>query len=160
MKHFTVHTLSRWRDLWWSSRMCLEGYSWSGLGVMAPFSTRWRCLANRDLSVWGVCACVCMHMRRRHKDGFCHLPSFWHRNSLSLTHNQAPFLCLRFLSTLHFYTVRFQAVSLPGGISLPNFISDGALFPNPSCQRTLQLGPEKNLPEQWPGTNLPQKTFV
>ena len=44
-------------------------------------------------------------------------------------------LCLQLSSTPHFYTVLNQAISLPGGTSLPNFISDGAA----DVQR-LQLG--------------------
>ena len=50
-------------------------------------------------------------------------------------------LCLRPLSTPCFYTVRVQAVGLPGGTSLLNFILDGAVFSNPSLLRSQQLGP-------------------
>ena len=96
--------------------------------------------------MWYACPCRCMCMHERGENGITQLPSFWHRNSaLSLTHNQAPLLCLRLLSTPCFYTVQVPAVSLPGSTSLPNFIKDGAMFPNPSLLRTQWCGPTLTL---------------
>ena len=46
--------------------------------------------------------------------------------------NCAPILCLRLLSTPCFYAVRDQAIRLPGSTSLLSFISDAAVFPDPS----------------------------
>ena len=136
---------------------------------------------------WGgsVWACMCMHVRS--ENNITQPPSFWHRNSALIpTHKQATIPCLRILSTPHFYTVCVQAVSLPD-TSLPNFISDGTVFPNPSLLRTLWLGPAPTLWERvslsngqmqacprehscdlaeaevlrlWPGTGLPQNKFM
>ena len=80
-----------------------------------------------------------------------------------------------------------QAVSIPGGTSLLNFISDGAVFPNLSLLRALWFGPALTLlgrvltsngqvlgcPQEClcnrtttetqrlhPGVNLPQKKFM
>ena len=52
----------------------------------------------------------------------------------------SPQLSLLLLPTPCFYAIHDQAVSLPGGISLLNFISDGAVFPDPSLVRALCLG--------------------
>ena len=54
---------------------------------------------------------------------------------LSLISNCAPILHLWLPFTPCFYTVLDQAVRLPGGTSLLSFISDTAVFPNPSLQR-------------------------
>ena len=54
---------------------------------------------------------------------------------LSPTSSRAPVLCLRLPFTACFYTVRDQAVRLPGGTSLPSFISDAVVFPDPSFLR-------------------------
>ena len=53
----------------------------------------------------------------------------------SPTSNCAPLLCLWLPSTPRFYTIRDQAVSLPGGTFLLSFISDAAVFPNPLLLR-------------------------
>ena len=55
--------------------------------------------------------------------------------------NCTPVLCLWLPSTLHFYTVCDQAVRLPGGTSLMSFISDAAVFPNPSILRPFNFDP-------------------
>ena len=59
----------------------------------------------------------------------------------SLTGNHAPLLCPWLLSTPGLYTIQNQVISLPGGTSLLNFISDEAVIPNPSFLRALSLGP-------------------
>ena len=59
----------------------------------------------------------------------------------TLTGNQAPLLGLWGPSIPHFYTVPVQDISLPGSTSLPNFMSYGAVFPNPSLLRALPPGP-------------------
>ena len=74
------------------------------------------------------------------------LPSLWHRNfAWSLMGDQASLLCLRPLSSPCLYPVHVQGVLLPGSTSLLSFISDGDVFPNPSFQRTLQVGPTLTL---------------
>ena len=99
-----------------------------------------------------VCVCVCMCMCRRGGNGFTQLPGVWHWNfALSPTHSQAPLLCLRLLSSPGLYPVHVQAVNQPGGTSLWSFISDGAVFQNPSLQRTLWLGP---MPTPWGRVSL------
>ena len=68
-------------------------------------------------------------MRGRSENSFPQLPRFRQRNSEhSSTSSQAPLLCLWLPSTPHFYVVRVQAVSLPGGTSLLNYMSFGTIF--------------------------------
>ena len=55
--------------------------------------------------------------------------------------NCAPILCLQLPSTSYFYTVLDQAIRLPGGTSLLSFISDAAVFPNPSLLRDCRPHP-------------------
>ena len=62
----------------------------------------------------------------------------------SQTHDQSPLLCLRLPSTPCLYPVCVQAAHLLGSASLQSFISDGAVFQNPTLQRPLQLGPALN----------------
>ena len=52
---------------------------------------------------------------------------------------------LWFLSTPCFYTLCIQAVRLLGSTFLPNLISNGAVFPNPSLPKALRLGPSPTL---------------
>ena len=64
-----------------------------------------------------------------------------------------PLLCLQLLSIPCLYTVHNQVISLPSCTSLPNFISGGAMFPNPSFLRALWLEPlGEGLAEQLLGT--------
>ena len=87
-----------------------------------------------------------MHICGKIENGITQLPSLWYQNSALLpSSNQAPLLCLQLPSTPHFYTVCIQAVSLLGSTSLLNYIADGAVFPNPSLLRALQLGPAPTL---------------
>ena len=62
-------------------------------------------------------------------------PFFSILSLFSLISSCAHVLCLQLLSTLHFYTVLDQAIRLPDGTSLLSFISDGAMFHNPSLLR-------------------------
>ena len=50
------------------------------------------------------------------------------RTLFSLISSHAPILCLRLPSTPRFYKIRDQA---PGSTSLPSFVSDAAVFPDP-----------------------------
>ena len=60
---------------------------------------------------------------------------------LSPTSSHTPVLCLQLPFTACFYTVRDQAVRLPGGTSLPSFISDAVVFPDPSLLRVCGFDP-------------------
>ena len=75
--------------------------------------------------------------------------------------NQTPLLCLQFPSTPCFYTVCDQAVRLPGDTSLLSFISNMAVFSNPSLLRDCSFDPlrplEEGLSEKWPGAGRPQE---
>ena len=129
-----------------------------------------------------------MRAHRRGENVFTQVPSLWHGNTaLSTTSIQAPLFCLQFPSTPCFYNVHVQAVSLPGSTSLLNFISNGAVFPNPSLLKALWRGPAPTLwgrvllsngqvpacpwgtfvrshhykaQRLWLGASLPQKNFV
>ena len=108
----------------------LRGCSWVALGIMAPFSTWWRCLAYWDGSVC-VHACACVFMCVTGGDGSIQLPCLCHWHfTLSLTCDEAPLLCLRPLFTPNLYPVHVQAVCLPVSTSLKSFISNGVVFPH------------------------------
>ena len=74
-------------------------------------------------------------------------PFFCLRTLCSSTLHQAALLCLQLLSSPHFYTATKLSVCLAA--PLPNFISDGAVFPIPSLMRALLLGPVLTL---WGGS--------
>ncbi|XP_053066680.1 uncharacterized protein LOC113593370 [Acinonyx jubatus] len=59
----------------------------------------------------------------------------------SLTSNRALILCVQLPSTPRFHNVRDQAVRLPGSTSLLSFISEAAVFPNPSLLRDCGFVP-------------------
>ena len=59
----------------------------------------------------------------------------------SLIGNCTPILCLRCLSTPRFYTVGEQAIRLLSDTSLLSFISDAAVFPDPSFLRDCSFDP-------------------
>ena len=59
----------------------------------------------------------------------------------SLTSSCTPVLCLWLLPTPHFYTVHDQFIRLPGSTSLLSFVSDLAVFPNPSLLRNCGFDP-------------------
>ena len=59
----------------------------------------------------------------------------------SLIGNCTPILCLRLPSTPRFYTVGDQAIRLLSNTSLLSFISDAAVFPNPSFLRDCSFDP-------------------
>ena len=77
------------------------------------------------------------------------------RTLFSQISNCAPVLCLQLPSTPRFYTVHDQA---PGSTSLLSFISDVAVFPDPSLLRDCGFDPfcplQEGLTEQWPGAGL------
>ena len=134
-KHSIVLFLSRWRNLCWFSRECAWreqlGGSWCNGSILPQVAL---------LSFLGLISVACTCVHRRGGNGFTQLPSLWHGHFvLSLTHDQAPLLCLRPLSTPCLYPVYVQAVCLPGGTSLQSFSSDGVLFQNCTLQRPLQL---------------------
>ena len=120
--------------MWWSSR----GYAWRVQLGGAP--VQWlRCPlggADKLTGVVGV-ACMDVHLHLcvgwgRGENGFTHFPTLWHRNfALSLTHNQAPFLCLRPLSTARLNPVRVQPFTYQVAPS-PRVLSQmGLCFQNP-----------------------------
>ena len=84
------------------------------------------------------------------------------RTLFSPVSNLAPVLCLRFLSTLCFYTVHDQADRLPGVPSLLSFISGMAVFPNPlplrDCSFALPRPSGGGLTEKWLGVAAPRNT--
>ena len=97
--------------------------------------------------------------------------------------NHTLILCLQLSSTPHFFTVGDQA---SGGISLPSFVSDAAVFPSPlllkDCGFDLFHPLQEGLTDRWlnasctqerlldraaagalrlrPGANPPQKKFA
>ena len=105
---------------------------------------------------------------------------------LSLANNCVPLLCFQLPSTPCFYILHDQAVILPGGTSLLSFISDAAVFPNPSLLRDCGFdllrhsggGSHQEMAGCWPhqgtlwdraaanaqrlqlGASLPQKKFT
>ena len=81
-------------------------------------------------------------MRGRGENGVSQVPDlqYW-KSVLSLTGNQIPLLFCWFPSTPRFDTVRDQAVRLLGSACLLSFISDAAVFPDPSLLRDCGFGP-------------------
>ena len=67
--------------------------------------------------------------------------------------NRPPVLCVQLASIPGVYTVCEQAIGMPGGTALLSFISETAVFPNPSPLR--DCGFDSFCPsggaEQWPG---------
>ena len=74
----------------------------------------------------------------------------------SLISDHAPALCLQLSSTPRFYAVRDQA---PGSNSLPSFVSDAAVSPDPLLPKDCALTPSAplwaGLTEQWPNEQWP-----
>ena len=125
MKHFIAHTLSRWGDLWWSSRAVERG-----LVYWLQLSTRWWCLAN-----WGWSAC--MHMLRRGANGVTQLLSLWLQNSaLSPIDKHTSFVW----GFCPLPTKRSMSKPARWHLS-PKFYLRWAVFPNPLLLRSLWLGP-------------------
>ena len=58
--------------------------------------------------------------------------------SLFLISNRAPVLCLELSSSPCFFTLRDQA---SGSTSLPNFVSDAAVFPGPLLPKDCGFDP-------------------
>lgn len=83
---------------------------------------------------------------------------------LSSTHDQAPLLWLRLLSTPCLHPICVQAIRLLDSTSLQSSISDSAMFQNPyfidPCGWTTANSLGEDSAEQCPGAGLPQKTFV
>ena len=79
-----------------------------------------------------------MHMRKHGsgQNGASQSPSLF-----SWISNSAPVLCLQLSSTPRFFTLCDQAVRLLGSACLLSFISDAAVFPDPSLLRDCGLGP-------------------
>ena len=79
-----------------------------------------------------------MRMYGKDENGVTQLPSLYCQNSvLAYWQSSTPALSLASVHSLS--SVRDQAIGLPGGTSLLRLISDGAVFPNPSLLRALQL---------------------
>ena len=99
-------------------------------------------------------------MRGRRENGVTQLPPLYCWNSVLPDGDHAPVLCLRLPSTPRFYTVRDQAIRLPGGTSFLSFISDVAVFPDPSLLRDCSFDPlrpsERGSHEQWPVLATPR----
>ena len=80
-------------------------------------------------------------------------------NMFSLISNRAPVLWLQLPSIPGVYTVCEQAIRMPGGTALLSFISEAAVFPDPSPLR--DCGFDSFCPsggaEQWPGAYRTQE---
>ena len=123
---------------------------------MAPFSTRWCCLAY-----WGglLCTCKCV---RTCTGGLKMASTSYPVSSMgtlfSPISNSIPVLCLRLLSTPRFYTVCDQA---PGSTFLLSFISDAAVFSDPLFLRDCSFDPfcplQEGLTKQWPSASRTQE---
>ena len=70
---------------------------------------------------------VCMRVRGKGENGVPQISSLWYQSSVLWDQPSAPVLCLQLPSTPRFYTVRDQAVKLPGSTSCLSFISDAAV---------------------------------
>ena len=113
--------------------------SWAGLRVTAPFFTRW-CWEPLEVDCCGAyrCVCTCMGTVTMVAPSY---PVSSIGTLFSPISNCAPVLCLQLPSIPRFYTVLDQAVRLPGGISLLSFVSDVAVFPDPSLLRDYGFDP-------------------
>ena len=80
-----------------------------------------------------------MRLRGRVGNGIPQLPVSSTRSLFFPISNSAPVLRLQLPSIPRFYTVRGQAVRLPGGTFLLTFISDAAVFPRPLSFEGLWL---------------------
>ena len=82
-----------------------------------------------------------MRLRGRVGNGIPQLPVSSTRSLFFPISNSAPVLRLQLPSIPRFYTVRGQAVRLPGGTFLLTFIPDAAVFPAPSLLRDCGFVP-------------------
>ena len=89
------------------------------------------------------CGACRWYAHAREVQKWCHpatQPPVWKLCAL-LTSNHAPVLGLQLSSTACFFTVRDQAIRLPGGPSLLSFMSDAAVCPDPSLLRDCGFDP-------------------